>query len=391
VKLKVEKLVVASITGAAVEDETARWVAQLADTLYEKLAAVGPVPKSEAVTLQAFLDGYIASRADVKPSTATVYGHTRRNLIEHFGPNKPLRDITPGDADAWRLGLVRQKLGDNTVRRRCGIVKQFFRAAVRQKLIASNSFADLVSAVHWNPKREHFVTRADADKVLEACPDAEWRLLFALSRFGGLRCPSEHLRLRWSDVDWQRSRITVHSPKTQHHPGGDCRVIPLFPELLPYLREAFELADDGAEYVISRYRATSANLRTQLTRIIKRAGLTPWPKLFHNLRASRETELVEGFPAHVVCSWIGNSQLVAAKHYLQVTDEHYERGVSGNGALQNPVQNPSATERTAGNDPSTEPAPQAVNAGVRDDAPLFRASEMGEVGGTGLEPVTSSL
>ena len=30
---------------------------------------------------------------------------------------------------------------------------------------------------------------------------------------------------------------------------------------------------------------------------------------------------------HVVCRWIGNSQPIAAKHYLQVTDEHFSRAV----------------------------------------------------------------
>ncbi len=32
-----------------------------------------------------------------------------------------------------------------------------------------------------------------------------------------------------------------------------------------------------------------------------RAGLKPWAKLFHNLRASRQTELENDFPSHVVC------------------------------------------------------------------------------------------
>jgi hypothetical protein len=35
----------------------------------------------------------------------------------------------------------------------------------------------------------------------------------------------------------------------------------------------------------------NCNLRTQFERIVKRTGLTPWPKLFHAMRASRETEL----------------------------------------------------------------------------------------------------
>ena len=62
------------------------------------------------------------------------------------------------------------------------------------------------------------------------------------------------------------------------------------------------------------------------------AGLEPWPKLFQNLRSTRPTELEESFPSHVVCKWMGNSRAVAAKHYLQVTDEHFSK------AVQNPVQ-----------------------------------------------------
>ncbi len=52
----------------------------------------------------------------------------------------------------------------------------------------------------------------------------------------------------------------------------------------------------------------------------------PWPRLFQNLWDTRETELTEDFPVHVVCVWIGNSQPVAAKHYLRVIDEHFARG-----------------------------------------------------------------
>ncbi len=35
--------------------------------------------------------------------------------------------------------------------------------------------------------------------------------------------------------------------------------------------------------------------------------------------------MAETFPLHVVTAWLGNSQLIAAKHYLQVTDEHFAK------------------------------------------------------------------
>ena len=100
-------------------------------------------------------------------------------------------------------------------------------------------------AVKATTDRMYFVTQEVAEKVLEACPDAQWRLLFALSRYGGLRCPSEHLALRLGDVDWERDRITVHSPKTEHHEGKESRQIPIFPELRPYLNEVWNNGPPG--------------------------------------------------------------------------------------------------------------------------------------------------
>ena len=41
-----------------------------------------------------------------------------------------------------------------------------------------------------------------------------------------------------------------------------------------------------------------------------------------NLRKTRQTELNDEFPQHVVCEWLGNSERVAEKHYLHVTAEH---------------------------------------------------------------------
>ncbi len=357
VKLRIESLIAAKINGTAPDDDTSRWVASIGDDLHDKLAGnglVSPREKAKEVTLAAFLNGYIAKRSDVKAGTTTVYGHTRRCLVEYFGADKPLIEITIADAKDWRRWLGQPKnadepakggqgLSDNTVRRRCGIARQFFADAVEQRLIAENPFGRMKGvSVRANKSRYHFVDRDVAEQVLAACPDAQWRLLFALSRYGGLRCPSEHLGLRWGDIDWERCRITVRSPKTEHHEGKAERIIPLFPELRLHLQAVLdELLEDfdpkekrlSEQPVITRYRDRNCNLRTQLCKIIRRAGLNPWPKLFQNLRSTRETELAEEFPMHVVCEWIGNSQAVAAKHYLQTTDEHFAK------AAQNAAHN----------------------------------------------------
>ena len=45
------------------------------------------------------------------------------------------------------------------------------------------------------------------------------------------------------------------------------------------------------------------------------------------MRFSRETELVETYPVHVVTNWLGNTPAVAARHYLQTTDQHFQRAI----------------------------------------------------------------
>ena len=182
---------------------------------------------------------------------------------------------------------------------------------------------------------------------------AEWKLLFALARYGGLRIPSEALLLRWADIDWDHDRFTVHSPKTEHHEGKGERIVPIFPELHPYLLDAFENAAVGAEWCITRYRDPGVNLRTQLLKIIRRAGLKAWPKLWQNLRSTRQTELADSFPAHVASAWIGNSVPVAVKHYLQVTDDHFALAIEPEQVVQKAVQKPA---ETTGNEPQPIPA-----------------------------------
>ena len=133
-----------------------------------------------------------------------------------------------------------------------------------------------------------------AAKVLEACPDSQWKLLFCARQIWRRANTERALGLRWGDIHWAENRMTVHSPKTEHHEGKDSRVVPIFPELRPYLDAVWDEAPEEAEFVITRYRDANSNLRTQLERIIRKAGLEPWPKLFQNLqkhprdRASRD-------------------------------------------------------------------------------------------------------
>ena len=339
VKVKVEDLAFAAITGHAPADETSRWLTSLGPELYDKLARVGLTKRRDSARLGAFLANYIGGRSDVKPATREVWSQVVRNLLGHFGDDRALPTVTEGDAEDFKMFLIAQGLAPVTVHKRLQFARMFFRAAKRRELITSNPFEEITNPAVMLPDRQYFVTLGETERLL-AASDSTWRMIVGLCRYGGLRCPSEVLSLRWQDVNWESERIVVQSPKTAHHPGKGSRVIPMFTELKPMLAEAFDLAPEGSIYVVdSGYRQAAqsksgwrnCNMRTQFMRIVKRAGLKPWPRLFHAMRGSRETELARDYPIHVVTSWLGNTVSIAIKHYLQVTDDDFARA-SGGGA-----------------------------------------------------------
>ena len=173
---KIEALLKAKLSCRSLAPEVAEWIGAIPDVLAKRLVAVGLIAPREkrqedATKLGEFIDAYLLSRTDIKPRTRINLWQVRKNLVNHFGEDRLLRDITPGDADEWRGWLLgREKpLGANTVRRHCGRATQLFRAAMRKRLIAENPFSDMRDcSVRANRSREFFLRREDAEKVLAA-------------------------------------------------------------------------------------------------------------------------------------------------------------------------------------------------------------------------------
>ncbi len=382
VKGKFQSLLNSTALGVSFDPDVLVWLDKLSDDFYGKLADAGLVPPRQTARLGEFLNGYRESRTDIKPQTVVHWGHTIKNLLAFFGDDKPLRDVTEQGAREFRAFLVEQGLAEATIRRRTGLARQFFTVARKRKLLSTNPFKQdgLPTSVGGNASRRFFVTREMTEQILDAAPDAEWRLLIVLARYGGLRTPSESLRLRWTDIDIERKRFTVTSPKTEHHAGHESRIVPLFPDVASALDEAFVTAPEGAEFCVTRYRLNTLNLRTQFCRIIKRAGLQPWPRLWQNLRSSRQSELCGEFPEHVVCSWLGNSKAVAREHYLQVRESDFERAATRVRRTTRALHEPPCAIMQA------TPTEGHENADLPHDTPLCMATQTGGMGRVGFEP-----
>jgi integrase len=346
----------ARIANLSVEEETARWLSGVSGWLRDKLIEVGLIESREVKPteiLSVFLRDYMANRealvksGKLESSTTSIDYLTRDCLIEFFGPDKPLQEISEGDAldfYDWLLAeggrptkrcgsetVIRERksLKPSTVHKRCSIASKFFLHARRKRIIDKNPF-DAVNKGNMAATDNKFLSAKDANKVLAELPDSQWKLLFALARWGGLRTGSEPRQLKWEHVDWIGQRILIHAPKNKRYEGKDKRLIPLYAELLPLLRACRAEAAKDEQYVLPMLIGRSdASLRDTMFRAIASAGLKVWPNLWRSLRSTRQTELEDrGTPTHVVCYWMNNSPKVAQKHYLKVHEDHYAKAVA---------------------------------------------------------------
>jgi len=328
IRVKIEALIASKASGQPLDRETAHWLRGIADRLYQKLAKIGLVhargESSQAVTLSAMVEQYIGKRSKIKPNTLRNYQTTKRLLTDFFGPSRPVSAIHAGHACDYKQWLV-GKYAPATVSREIKRARQFFEYAKDHRLTAENPFAKIKAGSQKNSKRKHFVDRDVIEKVLDACPDNNSRLLLVLARYGGLRIPSEIQHLTWGDIDWHGGKFTVRVPKKEHLDGHETKTVPIFPEIRPYLQQAFDEAPAGSVYVLPREFHADCFAYQRVQRAVQRASMQRWEKLLQNLRATRETELMKEYPAHVVYAWIGNTEGVAEDHYLMVTDADYAK------------------------------------------------------------------
>ena len=347
----VDRILNAQLMNVPIDAETSRWLAELSDKYYEKLVAKGFVPpRKKAGTLGERIPELIKSRAaTVSPQTIEVWGQSEKSLYQYFGKDKRIDAITRIEAESFRSWLVSNGRFDGkgglkpaTVWKRLQHVVAFFEMMVKDDEITKNPFDGLTMSPVVDTDRNEYIDEETIYKVMDVLPDAEWRLLVALWRFGGLRGSTEPLLLRWQDILWAQGKIVVHAKKTKRYEGKATRIIPIFPELLKPLEEAFELANEGAVYVIEKHIPASmrdadrskldkvkANLGTIFAGYIKRAGLVPWGKIINNLRASMETDLLNGkygtIGISTIADWLGHSPKVMLKHYGRVREDDFKQ------------------------------------------------------------------
>lgn len=328
-KRLLDELIATRQVGVEPSAEIRGWLERMPDGPRRTLTTAGLAEKRQPRTLGELCRRYLEALEDrqragrAKPSTLDNAQVVVAKALEYFGTDRPIGEVDKEEAESYRNwvkvhGRVdgTEPLAETTAGRVVRRTKEIFEIAVERNWIEQNPFKKLRGFRNTNPARDCYVPRDVIDHVIASTADLEVRLILAIARYCGIRGPSEVQRLELGDFDIETGTVTFRSPKTEHHDGHEVRLSPLWPQVVPHVREIYDAAAVGQTLACPNMACVSDSAVTaRVKRAVVKAGVTLWPKFMPNIRASCEHDLFREHPIDDVCTWLGHSPEVALRHY----------------------------------------------------------------------------
>ncbi|MBR4753055.1 MAG: tyrosine-type recombinase/integrase [Thermoguttaceae bacterium] len=315
----VDKCIFAMRNETIPDKKTMSWIEGLPKPIKKKLERLGLIEIEKEYTLQALFNEFLASAdfLSLKKSTQHVKQHSYAIILEYFNPETKIDSISKNDARLFSEWL-NDKFAPATKATIVRDLKRVFNWAIGLELVSENPFSKLKKGSYKNKSREHYVSMEDYRLILANCQTQEERIALALYRIGGLR-KAEAFILSWSDVDFDRGKILVHSPKTERFKDQDTRTIPLFAQLRAELEPAYKRGMKGRIL-----HENEGAIYFRFKRAINKAGLEVWDRLIQNLRSSRAIDVYRKYGSLAEKEWIGHTEQTARAHYLHLLEEDFQ-------------------------------------------------------------------
>ena len=291
-----------------------------AESFLARLAAgLGtPEPPPEP-TISAILDGYLEDRRQVVIGIATLENclkslkrhlgdlqpeHLTKERIRFYRRRRAVEGYEVGPAAARRRKTVK----DGTILRELVTLRAALKWALQSKWISDLPH---IETPPQPPPRDRWLTRDEADRLIEAAEAPHVRLFLSVCLWTAAR-PGAVLELTWDRVDLSAGRIDLGDA-----PGGKGRaIVPIGAKLRPLLLEARETAT--CAFVIEHGSKPVGSVKTGTRAAARRArlpGVTP-----HVLRHTAATWMaMAGVPIEQIARVLGHTDprltlRVYAKH-----------------------------------------------------------------------------
>lgn len=158
--------------------QTALWLADLGDSLHEKLVGQALVKPRPKMVLKEWLNQFVASKTKLVKNNTPLAMERSQAIIEERCGTLSIKSITAEQCQEFREWLAEQ-YAQPTVAKIVKHNNQFFNAAVKAKLISANPLDAVKAGSQVNEERSVYVSVQTIEKAIQHAPDAQWRLLIA--------------------------------------------------------------------------------------------------------------------------------------------------------------------------------------------------------------------
>ena len=252
-----------------------------------------------------------------------------------------LTQVTPSLIAECREKLLREPIPSSTMHciNKSGARRRKPATVVRYLAALSHLFSIAIKEWHWcddNPARKvtkpkeprgrvRFLPVEERDSLLKACLLSTSKVLYlivVLAISTGMR-KGELMNLRWNQIDFDRSAITLHETK-----NGDRRNVPLAGLAHKLLQEHGRVRRIDSDLI---FPGTNSEKPVELKRpwlsALKAAGILDFR--FHDLRHCTASYLaMNGATMMEIAAVLGHKTLSMVKRYSHIADSHSAKVVT---------------------------------------------------------------
>lgn len=265
---------------------------------------------SETLTVDQLLDSYIAQIEN--PATQKRYRLSQRVLSSLCGLSR-ISDVDAFTFDRFKEFRIKEGVSPAGVNRDIAVYRAAFNFAVKRRLL-THSPLDGVKLFNETKHRKipRVLSFSEEQRILMCC-DLRLRTLVMTLVDTGMRVGIEALKLKWVDVDFEESMITVTQSKTT----AGLRTLPMTPLVKSALLE-WRVATNGiSEFVFFNPQHPTLHIRSVKTawhNALKMAGLLRFP--IYQCRHTFATRLAaSGVSDTVIDQLLGHSRRDVLRFY----------------------------------------------------------------------------
>lgn len=282
------------------------------------IAGTQEPPPPDTCSIKQILEGYLEDRHERVAAHNTLQ-YACKALKRHLG-ELSVEAITvrrcrlyadQRRAEGYQVGpperRVTKPTADGTIIRELVTLRAAIRWAIAQKWLRAQD-EPRIEVPSAGPSRQRWLTRDEAQRLLDACERPHMKLFVALGLYTAARTGAI-LDLTWDEVDFVGGIINFGEGR-----GNKGRVpVPIAPPLRPYLLQAHSGA--CTSHVIEQFGKSIASIKTGFNAAVARAGLgddvTP-----HILRHTAATWMIKaGVTTREVARLLGNTEKMVEEVY----------------------------------------------------------------------------